>query len=180
MKGQTDPPSIPICELYPSGDFPKGEECEYPASKDGWVTSTSSRQRRSRNLPLGNTSRFYFGLCVCVFFFPCLTVRRVQPFLSRVKRRTRTSQTRWRVKLLAGVQRRHPETCVHNEECVFLVCPSLPPRQAQRGVADHQRGEAGAGPGQRGNVERLQAGGRGAPSGPRVRQELDQTRDDDD
>ncbi|CAB1313376.1 unnamed protein product [Coregonus sp. 'balchen'] len=35
VKGQTDPPSIPICELYPSGDFPKGEECEYPPSKDG-------------------------------------------------------------------------------------------------------------------------------------------------
>jgi hypothetical protein len=40
VKGQTDPPSIPICELYPSGDFPKGEECEYPPSKDGYVTST--------------------------------------------------------------------------------------------------------------------------------------------
>lgn len=106
MKGQTDPPSIPICELYPSGDFPKGEECEYPASKDGWVTSTSSRQW-SRNLLLGNTSRFYFGLCV----FSRLTVRRVQPFLSHVKRRTRPSEMRWRVKLLADVQRRHPETC---------------------------------------------------------------------
>jgi len=42
VKGQTDPPSIPICELYPNGDFPKGEECEYPPSKDGCVTSTSS------------------------------------------------------------------------------------------------------------------------------------------
>lgn len=39
-KGQTDPPSVPICELYPSGDFPNGEECEYPPSKDGCVTST--------------------------------------------------------------------------------------------------------------------------------------------
>ncbi|XP_064865970.1 methionine aminopeptidase 2-like [Oncorhynchus nerka] len=35
VKGQTDPPSIPICELYPSGDFPKGEECEYPHLKTG-------------------------------------------------------------------------------------------------------------------------------------------------
>lgn len=39
-KGQTDPPSVPICELYPNGDFPNGEECEYPPSKDGCVTST--------------------------------------------------------------------------------------------------------------------------------------------
>lgn len=62
VKGQTDPPSIPICELYPSGDFPKGEECEYPPSKDGCVTSTSSC-RRSCNLPLRNVFRFYFGLC---------------------------------------------------------------------------------------------------------------------
>lgn len=37
---------------------------------------------------------------------------------------------RWRVKLLADVQRRHPETCVHNEECVFLVCPSPARRSA--------------------------------------------------
>lgn len=40
VKGQTDPPSVPIYELYPSGEFPKGEECEYPPSKDGCVTST--------------------------------------------------------------------------------------------------------------------------------------------
>ncbi|KAF4081276.1 hypothetical protein AMELA_G00159630 [Ameiurus melas] len=34
-KAQTDPPSIPICELYPSGVFPKGQECEYPLLQDG-------------------------------------------------------------------------------------------------------------------------------------------------
>uniref|UniRef100_W5NFH9 Methionine aminopeptidase 2 n=1 Tax=Lepisosteus oculatus TaxID=7918 RepID=W5NFH9_LEPOC len=34
-KMQTDPPSIPICELYPSGVFPKGQECEYPTTQDG-------------------------------------------------------------------------------------------------------------------------------------------------
>lgn len=38
-----------------------------------------------------------------------------------------------------------------------LFCGTPP--QAQRGVADHQRREAGAGQGQRGNVERFQAGG---------------------
>ncbi len=34
-KTQTDPPSIPICDLYPSGVFPVGQECEYPPSQDG-------------------------------------------------------------------------------------------------------------------------------------------------
>ncbi|PIO41066.1 hypothetical protein AB205_0183280, partial [Aquarana catesbeiana] len=34
-KSQTDPPSIPICELFSSGVFPKGQECEYPATQDG-------------------------------------------------------------------------------------------------------------------------------------------------
>uniref|UniRef100_A0A4W5JUN2 Methionyl aminopeptidase 2a n=1 Tax=Hucho hucho TaxID=62062 RepID=A0A4W5JUN2_9TELE len=42
VKGQTDPPTVPICELYPNAVFPKGEECEYPPSKDGYVTSTKS------------------------------------------------------------------------------------------------------------------------------------------
>jgi methionyl aminopeptidase len=27
-KVQTDPPSVPICDLYPNGVFPKGQECE--------------------------------------------------------------------------------------------------------------------------------------------------------
>lgn len=34
-KTQTDPPSIPICDLYTSGVFPVGQECEYPLSQDG-------------------------------------------------------------------------------------------------------------------------------------------------
>ncbi|TSK13132.1 Methionine aminopeptidase 2 [Bagarius yarrelli] len=34
-KTQTDPPSVPICELYPNGVFPVGEECEYPPLQDG-------------------------------------------------------------------------------------------------------------------------------------------------
>lgn len=32
---QTDPPSVPICDLYPNGVFPKGQECEYPPTQDG-------------------------------------------------------------------------------------------------------------------------------------------------
>lgn len=33
-KVQTDPPSIPICELYPDGNFPVGQEVEYPIVND--------------------------------------------------------------------------------------------------------------------------------------------------
>lgn len=53
-------------------------------------------------------------------------------------------------------------------------------RQAQRSVANHQRGKAGAGQGQRGDVERFQASGRGTPTSPLLRQELDQTGDGHD
>ncbi|CAL8261338.1 unnamed protein product [Merluccius merluccius] len=45
-RGQTDPPTVPICELYPGGDFPKGEECEYPPSKDGAAWRTTSEEKR--------------------------------------------------------------------------------------------------------------------------------------
>lgn len=34
-KSQTDPPSVPICELYTSGTFPVGQECDYPLLQDG-------------------------------------------------------------------------------------------------------------------------------------------------
>jgi len=30
---QTNPPSIPICELYPDGDFPEGQILEHPVPK---------------------------------------------------------------------------------------------------------------------------------------------------
>ncbi|XP_037616616.1 methionine aminopeptidase 2-like isoform X2 [Sebastes umbrosus] len=33
-KSQTDPPSVPICDLFPTGVFPFGEECEYPILQD--------------------------------------------------------------------------------------------------------------------------------------------------
>ena len=33
-KKQTDPPSIPICELYPDGNFPIGQILEHPIPKD--------------------------------------------------------------------------------------------------------------------------------------------------
>ncbi|XP_072233116.1 methionine aminopeptidase 2 [Leuresthes tenuis] len=44
-KTQTDPPSVPICEFYPSGVFPIGEECEYPASQDGRTRIISDEKR---------------------------------------------------------------------------------------------------------------------------------------
>lgn len=31
---QTDPPSIPICDLFPDGNFPVGQEMEYPIPND--------------------------------------------------------------------------------------------------------------------------------------------------
>ncbi|KAJ0012630.1 hypothetical protein NQD34_016964 [Periophthalmus magnuspinnatus] len=34
-KAQTDPPSVPICELYPNGAYPIGQLCDYPVSQDG-------------------------------------------------------------------------------------------------------------------------------------------------
>lgn len=32
---QTDPPSIPVCQLYPNGVFPVGEIMEYSSDMDG-------------------------------------------------------------------------------------------------------------------------------------------------
>uniref|UniRef100_A0A8C2VFD1 Methionine aminopeptidase 2 n=1 Tax=Chinchilla lanigera TaxID=34839 RepID=A0A8C2VFD1_CHILA len=47
-KVQTDPPSVPICDLYPSGVFPKGQECEYPPTQDGrtaaWRTTSEEKK----------------------------------------------------------------------------------------------------------------------------------------
>ncbi|XP_056116408.1 methionine aminopeptidase 2 [Rhinichthys klamathensis goyatoka] len=51
-KTQTDPPSIPICDLYTSGVFPVGQECEYPLSQDGssaaWRTSNEEKKMMDR------------------------------------------------------------------------------------------------------------------------------------
>jgi len=33
LKKQTDPPTIPICELF-NGDYPVGQEMEYPVAQD--------------------------------------------------------------------------------------------------------------------------------------------------
>ncbi|XP_059893796.1 methionine aminopeptidase 2-like [Gadus macrocephalus] len=47
-KTQTDPPSVPIFDLYPSGVFPVGQECEYPLAQDGrsaaWRTTSEEKR----------------------------------------------------------------------------------------------------------------------------------------
>ncbi|TMS02778.1 Methionine aminopeptidase 2 [Larimichthys crocea] len=47
-KSQTDPPSVPICDLYPTGAFPIGQECEYPTLQDGrsaaWRTTSEEKR----------------------------------------------------------------------------------------------------------------------------------------
>ncbi|KAM8883877.1 methionine aminopeptidase 2 [Synchiropus splendidus] len=47
-KGQTDPPSVPICDLYSNGVFPIGQECEYPVLQDGrsavWRMNVAERK----------------------------------------------------------------------------------------------------------------------------------------
>uniref|UniRef100_A0A3P9ASX6 Methionyl aminopeptidase 2b n=1 Tax=Maylandia zebra TaxID=106582 RepID=A0A3P9ASX6_9CICH len=45
-KCQTDPPSVSICELYPSGVFPIGQECEYPVVQDGAVSRMTNEEKR--------------------------------------------------------------------------------------------------------------------------------------
>ncbi|XP_026876491.2 methionine aminopeptidase 2 [Electrophorus electricus] len=47
-KMQTDPPSVPISELYLNGMFPVGQECEYPPSQDGRSAAwrMSSKEKR--------------------------------------------------------------------------------------------------------------------------------------
>ena len=47
-KVQTYRPSVPICDLYPNGVFPKGQECEYPPTQDGqtaaWRTTSEEKK----------------------------------------------------------------------------------------------------------------------------------------
>ncbi|XP_044535098.1 LOW QUALITY PROTEIN: methionine aminopeptidase 2 [Gracilinanus agilis] len=49
-KVQTDPPSVPICDLYPSGVFPKGQECEYPSTQDGRTAAWRSTNEEKKAL----------------------------------------------------------------------------------------------------------------------------------
>uniref|UniRef100_UPI00358F408F methionine aminopeptidase 2 n=1 Tax=Myxine glutinosa TaxID=7769 RepID=UPI00358F408F len=49
VKVQTDPPRVPVCELFPHGIYPKGEECEYTPVQDGHMVSwrANSEERRA-------------------------------------------------------------------------------------------------------------------------------------
>uniref|UniRef100_A0A8C4WVC3 Peptidase M24 domain-containing protein n=1 Tax=Eptatretus burgeri TaxID=7764 RepID=A0A8C4WVC3_EPTBU len=49
VKVQTDPPRVPVCELFPNGIYPKGEECEYTPIQDGHMVSwrANSEERRA-------------------------------------------------------------------------------------------------------------------------------------
>ncbi|CAB1345981.1 unnamed protein product [Coregonus sp. 'balchen'] len=53
-KVQTDPPSVPICELYPSGVFPIGQECEYPPLQDGRTAAWRTTNEEKRVLDKAN------------------------------------------------------------------------------------------------------------------------------
>nr|CAB3263762.1 methionine aminopeptidase 2-like [Phallusia mammillata] len=48
IKQQTDPPTIPVSEFFPNKIFPHGQECEYPADKDGrsaaWRTTSAEKK----------------------------------------------------------------------------------------------------------------------------------------
>ncbi|XP_051976916.1 methionine aminopeptidase 2 isoform X2 [Xyrauchen texanus] len=53
-KTQTDPPSLPICDLYPNGVFPVGQECEYPLSQDGRSAAWRTTREEKRVLDKAN------------------------------------------------------------------------------------------------------------------------------
>ncbi|XP_029486312.2 methionine aminopeptidase 2-like isoform X1 [Oncorhynchus nerka] len=53
-KVQTDPPSVPICDLYPSGVFPIGQECEYPSLQDGRTAAWRTTNEEKRVLDKAN------------------------------------------------------------------------------------------------------------------------------
>ncbi|XP_070296025.1 methionine aminopeptidase 2-like [Salvelinus sp. IW2-2015] len=48
------PSHCPICELYPSAVYPKGEECEYPPSKDGRSAAWRTTHEEKRVLDKAN------------------------------------------------------------------------------------------------------------------------------
>ncbi|XP_051202862.1 methionine aminopeptidase 2B isoform X4 [Lolium perenne] len=54
---QTDPPSIPIDELFPSGDFPEGEIQEYKDDNLWRTTSEEKREQERLQKPIYNSVR---------------------------------------------------------------------------------------------------------------------------
>uniref|UniRef100_A0ACD5ZNM5 Uncharacterized protein n=1 Tax=Avena sativa TaxID=4498 RepID=A0ACD5ZNM5_AVESA len=54
---QTDPPSIPVDELFPSGDFPEGEIQEYKDDNLWRTTSEEKREQERLQKPIYNSVR---------------------------------------------------------------------------------------------------------------------------
>uniref|UniRef100_A0A8R7V6P9 Peptidase M24 domain-containing protein n=1 Tax=Triticum urartu TaxID=4572 RepID=A0A8R7V6P9_TRIUA len=54
---QTDPPSIPVDELFPSGDFPEGEIQEYKDDNLWRTTSEEKREQERLQKPMYNSVR---------------------------------------------------------------------------------------------------------------------------
>ncbi|XP_071818081.1 methionine aminopeptidase 2-like [Apostichopus japonicus] len=53
-KQQTDPPTIPISELFPDGKYPKGEEVEHAKSRDGKTAAWRMTDQEKRALDLAH------------------------------------------------------------------------------------------------------------------------------
>lgn len=49
-KVQTEPPSVPISALFPSGTFPVGQEMEYPVPQDGQTAKDRFTSEEARAL----------------------------------------------------------------------------------------------------------------------------------
>eukprot|EP00252_Welwitschia_mirabilis_P024552 TRINITY_DN7327_c0_g4_i2.p1 TRINITY_DN7327_c0_g4~~TRINITY_DN7327_c0_g4_i2.p1 ORF type:complete len:477 (-),score=120.33 TRINITY_DN7327_c0_g4_i2:332-1762(-) len=54
---QTDPPSIPVADLFPSGDFPEGEIQQYKDNNLWRVTSEEKREQERLEKPIYNAVR---------------------------------------------------------------------------------------------------------------------------
>lgn len=54
---QTDPPSIPVADLFPSGDFPEGETQQYKDDNLWRITSEEKREQERLEKPIYNAIR---------------------------------------------------------------------------------------------------------------------------
>ncbi|KAK7101782.1 methionine aminopeptidase 2-like [Littorina saxatilis] len=55
QKTQTDPPSVPISELIPDGNFPEGEICKYPVDQDSRTAKDRFTDEEKRALDRAQT-----------------------------------------------------------------------------------------------------------------------------
>lgn len=54
-KEQTDPPSIPVCELFPDGNYPEGEIRQYPVDQDNRTAKDRFADEEKRALDRAQT-----------------------------------------------------------------------------------------------------------------------------